>query len=185
MCLRVLEWAVLRPSFRTSRRPQLWHERKECAKIIISASVKLQICLGCQWLVHGARDSHWDNSEISSRKYVMGNVVSFYSKCAHDCPMLIFCTLLRLHYTETMWPHSIAMGEYVVEGIIVETCARTLVSTHFCHFAVSRVHLLHRCAFAALHGFTQYIIIIVLYLVCLLCFYFLDFLVLGAAEENP
>ena len=131
MCLRILEWAVLRPSFRTSRRPQLWHERKECAKIIISASVKLQICLGCQWLVHGARDSHWDNSEISSRKYVMGNVVSFYSKCAHDCPMLIFCTLLRLHYTETMWPHSIAMGEYVVEGIIVETCARTLVSTHF------------------------------------------------------
>ena len=91
--------------------------------------------------------------------------------------MLIFCTLLRLHYTETMWPHSIAMGGNMCK----DACQHTLLS----HFAVSRVHLLDRCAFAALHGFTQYIIIIVLYLVCLLCFYFLDFLVLGAAEENP
>lgn len=148
---------------------------------------KSNLFVGCQWLVHGARDSHWDNSEISSCKYVMGNVVSFYSKCAHDCPMLIFCTLLRLHCTETMWPHSIAMGEYVVEGIIVETCAKTLVSTHFSVILQSvecicwiGVHL----PLYTSHGFTQYIIIIVLYLVCLLCFYFLDFLVLGAAEET-
>jgi len=57
--------------------------------------------------------------------------------------MLIFCTLLRLHYTETMWPHSIAMGGNMCK----DACQHTLLS----HFAVSRVHLLDRCAFAALH----------------------------------
>ena len=69
----------------------------------------------------------------------------------------------------------------------METCAKTLVSTHFSVILQSvecicwiGVHL----PLYTLHGFTQYIIIIVLYLVCLLCFYFLDFLVLGAAGET-